>query len=90
MNKRIKRLNTIGYILLTLQILSFIGKIGQKQEVIADKYELIGYYVGSNLLIIISIILFLRARSLRKKLNHFNQSEASINSIGKPEGSDIQ
>lgn len=86
----IKRLNTIGYVLITLQILSFIGKIGQKQEVIADKNELIGYYIGSNFLLIISIVLFLRARSLRKKLNKSNQSNASINSIGKPEGSDLQ
>nr|WP_315145445.1 hypothetical protein [uncultured Flavobacterium sp.] len=89
MNKRIKRLNTIGYVLITLQILSFIGRIGQKQEVIADKNELIGYYVGSNFLLIISIILFLRARSLRKKLNNSNQSNASINSIGKSEGTDF-
>lgn len=90
MHKRIKILNTIGYVLITLQILSFAGNISKNQEMITDKSELIGYYLGSNLLLIISIILFLRARSIRKKLNNSNTSDTLINSIGKTDSSDIQ
>jgi hypothetical protein len=82
--KRIKLLNGIGYTLIAIQVLAFIGSLGKKEEPITDKAELIGYYIGSNLFIIIAIILFLKARSLRKKLKDIEQS-ALIDSIGEPE-----
>lgn len=81
LKKRINLLNGIGYGLIALQVLGFIGNLGKKDEPILDQAERIGYYIGSNLFFAIAIILFLRARFLRKKLK---QSDL-INSIGKPE-----
>ena len=82
--KRIKLLNVIGYILVAIQVLSFIGSLGREEEPITEMPVLIGYYIGSNLFFIIALVLFLRARSLRKKLNNSNQINL-INSIGKTE-----
>ncbi len=79
--KKINLLNIIGYALLGLQALSFIGSLGMEKEPITGTPELLGYYVGSNFFLIIAIILFLSARSLRKKLNKANQLK-EIDSIG--------
>jgi hypothetical protein len=81
--KKIKTLNNIGYVLIVLQILSYLGNLTQEQTIITDKYELLGSYTGSNILLIIAIILFLKARSLRKKINKSNLSDTLIDSIGK-------
>ena len=82
--KRIKLLNVIGYTLVAIQVLSFIGSLGREEEPITEMPVLIGSYIGSNLFFIIALVLFLRTRSLRKKLNNSNQIDL-INSIGKTE-----
>ncbi len=82
LKKKMNLLNVIGYSLIGLQVLGFLGNLGKKKVPIEDTAELIGYYIGSNIFLIIAIILFIKSRSMRKRLNNSLQSEM-IDSIGK-------
>jgi hypothetical protein len=64
--RKIKVFNIIAISLLVLQILSYLGQMGKSPEPVAEQSELIGYYLGYNILIIISIILFIRVSKLKK------------------------
>jgi uncharacterized membrane protein len=77
----IKILRTLAVVFLVLQIFSYLGRIKLAARTIADPAEMIGYYLGLNIALIISIILFLVANRLQRKHNRANLQE-QINSIG--------
>lgn len=80
--RKIKTLRITGVILLVLQLFSYLGNKGLPAEPHTDQTELIGYYIGYNLLFFIAIILFIIAYSLNRKLKK-QQQEETIESIGK-------
>ena len=84
MHRRIKRLNAVAIILLVLQIFSYLGRITSASETFTDKGELIGYYIGFNLPIIISVIIFIITFTQKRKLKQGTESD-TIDSIGRPE-----
>jgi hypothetical protein len=84
MKKKIKILNIVAIILFVFQILSYLGNLNTPKNTIVEKSELIGYYFGFNLAIVISVVLFIIAYSLKRKLKQ-NTTNDMIDLIGKPE-----
>ncbi len=81
MLKRIKRLNIIGYVLVGFQALVYFSSLTRKSESIEDPAELAGYYFGYNLWLMIAIVLFIKARNIRKKLKQLELKDM-VDSIG--------
>jgi hypothetical protein len=84
MKKKIKILNIVAIILFVFQILSYLGNLNTPKNTIVEKSELIGYYFGFNLAIVISVVLFIIAYSQKRKLKQ-NTTNDMIDLIGKPE-----
>lgn len=82
--KKIKILNVVAIILLVFQILSYLGNLNTPKNNSTEMADLIAYYIGYNLPLIISVILFIIASSLKKKMKQ-NRTNDMIDSIGKPE-----
>ncbi len=82
--RKVKILNTIAVILLVFQLLSYLGNSSAENEVLRDPYERLGYYFGFNIALLIAIILFVKASSIKKKLKK-KEMEDTIDSIGKPD-----
>jgi len=85
MQKTINRFNRIAIIMLIVQVLSYFTS--KHQEALAEMTNpgvRIGYYIGSNFLLFLSLAFFAYAWRLKKKLRQKNQADF-INNIGKPE-----
>jgi hypothetical protein len=84
MRRRIKILNVTAIVFLIIQALSYAGSLGGKDEIITNTPELIGYYLGFNLPLIIAIILFIISFSQKRKLQKMEERNM-IDSIGRAE-----
>ncbi len=82
--RNVKILKTIAFILLLFQLFSYLGSSSTGNPPPTDPAGRVGYYFGFNLAIIIAVILFISAASLKKKLKR-KEIEDTIDSIGKPE-----
>ena len=82
--KKIKTLNIIAIVLVVYQILSYLGSLDNEKRIFKSNAEFYGYYLGVNLPIIISVVLFIIAASLKKKLRQKRENDI-IDSIGKSE-----
>ena len=83
-NLTIKILRIIATIFLVVQIFSYIGVLTAHSEPLTEPAEIAGYYFGLNTFLLISLILFVIAYRLQKKLKKSTQVDL-IDSIGKPE-----
>lgn len=70
---KIKTLNIIAIVLLVIQLLGYITSM--KGNDVDSPNKSIGYYVGFNLWIIISIILFIKASTLQSKIDEIKKNE---------------
>lgn len=84
MRRRIKILNITAILFLIIQVLSYLGSIGGEAEVITNTPELIGYYLGLNVPLLICIILFMISFSQKRKLRK-TEEKNMIDSIGRAE-----
>jgi len=82
--KTIKFINFFAIIMLVMQLIGYLGSIDSNGKLFAAETKPISYYIGFNFLLIISIVLFSIARSLKKKLKR-KEIVNIIDSIGKPE-----
>ena len=84
MRRRIKILNVTAIVFLIIQLASYLGSIEGEDEVITNTPELIGYYLGFNLPLLIAIILFIISFSQKRKLQKM-EAKDMIDSIGRAE-----
>ncbi|MCG7754196.1 hypothetical protein [Flavihumibacter cheonanensis] len=79
---KIKIFRIVAWVLLVLQLFSYVGNLNQKNKVNAEPAEMLGYYIGINFFLIISLVLFFidyrRQRKAKRAL-----LEEQINEIGK-------
>jgi hypothetical protein len=85
MRRRIKILNVTAIVFLIIQLASYLGSIGGEDEVITNTPELIGYYLGFNLPLLIAIILFIISFFLQKRKLQKMEAKDMIDSIGRAE-----
>jgi len=78
--RKIKIIRICAWVCIGLQILGYAGK---KYEtiIVEEPGEIVGHYIGYNLMLIIALFLFYWATKIRKQLNKANL----IDSIGKIE-----
>jgi hypothetical protein len=74
----------IGSILIVINLLVDLLEIIEHNPVSADQAYSIGYFIGSNILVIFGLIFLRLAYRLHKKIKKIerNELEKSINSIG--------
>ena len=84
MSRTPKILNIIGIILVVFQLLAYLGRAKGEKEAFTDTIEQVAYYIGFSFFLIIAIILFIIAYSIRRKEKKRAQDEL-IDSIGRNE-----
>ena len=80
--KKIKTLNIIAIGLLVFKVLSYLGSSTNEKNIILSRTELLGNYFGFNLPLIISVVLFIIASTLNKRMKQ-KRADDMIDSIGK-------
>ena len=83
-SRKIVIIKSIATFFLVLQVLSHIGRINKEPYVFEENSEIIGYYIGLNIALIISIVLFYIAFRMNRKMISQNLTE-KIDAIGKNE-----
>ena len=75
MKSKIRVLNGLGFAILIMFVLGKLGSAGKIDNLPTNKSKLIGEYIGNAFILAIPVIFFLKARSLRKKLNDSKKSD---------------
>lgn len=76
---RIKKYTIIAVLLLTIQILGYLGSLFSSEEKL--KFKSVPYFLGFNIFIIIAVFFLIEIRHLRKKLKN-QDLQNKIRSIG--------
>lgn len=77
-------LRIIAILFIIFQILGYIGAMAGDREIPTDSAERIGFYIGFNFFLYISIIFFVWAARVKKKMKLQKEIEI-IETIGKAE-----
>lgn len=83
-SRKIVIIKSIATFFLVLQVLSHIGRLNKEPYVFEEISEMIGYYIGLNIALIISIVLYYIAFRMKRKMMYQNLTE-KIDAIGKNE-----
>lgn len=82
MKRRMVIYNVLGVIFLVFQLLGYLSNILHPEPGDVDFAERLGGYVGFNFMLILSVMFFISARQLKKRLKQ-KQIDQDINSIGR-------
>ena len=82
MKRRLIIYNTLTYVFLGLQIISYLANAASNNKLPEDPAERMGHYFGLQIFGLISFIFFISANQLRKKIKKTEESN-NIDSIGK-------